>query len=138
MIQIISLVIRFMSSYMISMPNLNQQFESELDRLRTQYNLPGITAAYVLQDGTVGEAVSGFADIESKKLMTTKSRMLAASIGKTFVAAIVLSLSMEGRINLDDLVSKWLGDRNWYSRLPNCKTITLRHLLTHSSGPDPK
>ena len=95
---------------------------------------PGATVAYVLPDGTIGEVASGFADLETKEPMTTKSRMLAASVGKTFVAAIVVALAKEGRLNLDDLLSYWLSDRCWYSRLPNCETITLRHLLTHSSG----
>ncbi len=31
-------------------------------------------------------------------------------------------------------ISRWLGDRPWFSRLPNHAAITLRHLLTHSSG----
>lgn len=110
------------------------QLQGELDRLRNQYNFPGATVAYVLSDGTVGEVASGLADMETKEPMTTKSRMLAASIGKTFVAATVIALAKEGRLNLDDLLSKWLGERNWYSRLPNHQTITLRHLLTHSSG----
>jgi D-alanyl-D-alanine carboxypeptidase len=116
------------------MQTLNQQVKSELDRLQSKYNFPGVTAAYVLFDGTIGEVASGLADIETKEPMTTKSRMLAASIGKTFVAATIVNLAKESRLNLDDPLSKWLGGCSWYSRLPNCKAITLRHLLTHSSG----
>ena len=115
------------------MQTLNQQIKCELDRLRIQYGLPGITVAYVLPDGTIGEVASGFADLETK-LMTTQSRILAASIGKTFVAATIVALAKEGRLNLNDPLSFWLGDCSWYSRLPNHDTITLRHLLTHSSG----
>ncbi len=66
--------------------------------------------------------------------MTVHSRMLAASIGKTFVGATVVALSLEGVLDLDIPVSRWLGDRRWFSRLPNHNAITLRHLLTHSSG----
>lgn len=114
--------------------NLNQHLKRELDRLRTQYDFPGASVAYVLADGTMGEVACGVADIETQEPMTTQSRMLAASIGKTFVAATVVHLAMEGRLNLDDLLSHWLGGRSWYSRLPNRETITLRHLLTHRSG----
>lgn len=114
--------------------NLNEQLISELERLRAQHGFPGATLAYVLPDGSVGEVSCGFADMETKELMTTKSRMLAASIGKTFVAATVIALAKEGKLNLDDPLSHYLGKNSWYSRLPNSKTITLRHLLTHSSG----
>ncbi len=112
----------------------NQLLKHELDRLQSQYGFPGITVAYVLPDGTVGEVASGLADVETREPMTTKSRMLAASIGKSFVAATVVALSKEGRLNLDDPLSCWLSDRSWYARLPNSETITLRHLLTHSAG----
>ena len=113
---------------------MHQLIKFELDRLQSQYGFPGVTVAYVLSDGTIGEVASGLADIETREPMTTKSRMLAASIGKTFVAATVLALAKEGRLNLDDLLSHRLSDCSWYSRLPNHETITLRHLLTHSSG----
>jgi CubicO group peptidase (beta-lactamase class C family) len=105
-----------------------------LDDLRTEYGFPGVTCAYVLSDGTVGEAASGLADKETLQPMTPQSRMLAASIGKSFVAATVIALAKEGRLHLDELLSKTLGKCSWFSRLPNHETITIRHLLTHSSG----
>ena len=43
----------------------------------------------------LNQLLSGFADIETRQTMTTKSRMLAASIGKTFVAATVVALAKE-------------------------------------------
>ena len=90
--------------------------------------------SYVLSNGETGTVVTGLADIEKKQPMTTECRMLAASIGKTFVAATTLALAKDGVLTLDDSLSKWLGDKHWYSRLPNGKNITLRHLLTHSAG----
>ncbi len=115
-------------------PTLNHQLKAKLDELRSKYGFPGATCAYVLPDGREGGVATGLRDLEDKTAMTPHSRMLAASIGKSFVAATVLQLSKEGRLNLDDPISKWLGDRAWFSRLPNHETITLRHLLTHSSG----
>ena len=114
---------------------LNQQLKFELDLLQKQYGFPGVTLAYVLSDGTVDVVATGLADVEIETLMTPQSRMLAASIGKSFVAATVLALAKEGpQLNLDDPLSKWLGNRAWFSRLPNHLTINLQHLLTHSAG----
>ena len=113
---------------------LKARFQSELETLHDQYQFPGATAAYILPDGTVEVVATGLADVELKIPMTPQSRMLAASIGKTFVGATVVALAQEGVLSLDDPISKWLGDRPWFSRLPNHDMITLRQLLTHSSG----
>lgn len=115
-------------------PALNQQLKFELDSLRKQYGFPGASCTYVLPDGAMGVVVTGFADKEAERVMTPGSRMLAASIGKSFVAATVVALAKEGRLTLDDPLSKWLGSRPWFPRLPSHATITLWHLLTHSSG----
>ncbi len=113
---------------------LNERFQAELEKLHDEYGFPGATAAYILPDGTTGIAVTGLADVENNIPMTPDSRMLAASIGKTFVGATVLALANESALNIDDPVSKWLGDLPWFPRLPNHQHITVHHILTHTSG----
>lgn len=110
------------------------EFQSALDEFQRTYGFPGATAAYVLKDGTTFIAASGLADVEEEQPMTVQSRMLAASIGKTFVGAAAVALARENVLDLDAPLSRWLGDRPWYERLPNNDAITLRHLLTHQSG----
>jgi len=107
---------------------------SLLEKMRIEYGFPGATAAYVLGDGESGSVAVGFADVEKNRAMQPESRMLAASIGKTFVSATLLALAKEGRLDLDDPLSSYLGDRTWYSRLPNGDSITLRQLANHTSG----
>jgi D-alanyl-D-alanine carboxypeptidase len=114
--------------------NQDENFQAALDDLHTKYGFPGATAAYVLPDGSQGAAAAGLADIEAGKPMTVRSRMLAASIGKTFVGATTIALEHEGLLDLHTPISHWLGSREWFSRLPNHNAITLYHLLTHSSG----
>ncbi len=114
--------------------DLAGQFQATLDGLRVEYGFPGATAAYVLPDGSAGVAATGFDDVESQTPMTVRSRMLAASIGKTFVGATVLALAHEGRLDLDAPLSRHLSERPWFTRLPNHASITLRHLLNHTSG----
>ena len=111
-----------------------KHFQSELDRIREHFNFPGITAAYILADGTSGNASSGLADIETKTPMTNNTRMLAASIGKSFVGAMSIALASEKKLSLDKPVSHWLDKYNWFVRLANHESMTLRHLLTHSAG----
>lgn len=117
-----------------ALSNLPEDFQAALDAFQKKYGFPGATAAYVLRDGTAGVASTGLADVEDGTLMTVRSRMLSASIGKTFVGATALALAREGVLELDAPVSRWLGDRQWFTRLPNHAAMTLRHLLNHSSG----
>lgn len=113
---------------------LRGAFQAALDSMRNRYDLPGATAAYAWVDGTVGAAATGFADAEARAPMTTESRMLAASIGKTFVGATAVALAREGVVDLDAPVARWLSDRPWFRWIPNHERMTLRHLLTHRSG----
>src|SRR6056297_614268 len=115
-------------------PALLEDFQAALDAFQQEYGFPGATAAYVLQDGTSIVAATGLADVENGSPMTVQSRMLAASIGKTFVGATVVALAREGVLELDAPLARWLGDRQWFDRLPNHDVITLRQLLNHSSG----
>ncbi|MCA8895093.1 MAG: beta-lactamase family protein [Amphiplicatus sp.] len=114
--------------------SLAKRFQAELDAAYEEYGFPGATAAYILPDGQTGSAAAGYADVEAKIPMRTESRMLAASIGKSIVAATVLALAQEEKLHLDDPISTWLGDEPWFKRLPNHDEITLRQLLLHTSG----
>lgn len=114
--------------------SLATAFHARLEQLRREDGFPGATAAFLLADGRGAEVAVGFADMEGQIGMRPDHRMLAASIGKTFVAATVISLDRENRLDLDDPLSRWLGDEPWFQRLPNADDITLRSLLNHTSG----
>ncbi len=109
-------------------------FQAELDALRRDYGFPGGTAAYVLAGAPVVVVATGRSDIETGARMALQARMPAASIGKTFVAALALELAADGTLALDAPIARYLGDRAWFAHLPNHADITLRHLLTHTSG----
>ena len=105
-----------------------------LDSLRGAYGFPGVIAAWSTSDGGTQTVAVGVADPGSSEPLPPTGRMLAGSIGKSFVAATVLALAGEGNLALDDPLKKWLGRRPWFARLPNGDSIALRHLLMHSAG----
>jgi D-alanyl-D-alanine carboxypeptidase len=122
-------------------PLTDQQFDqlrgkvqAKLDELRKGAEFPGVTVGFALADGRSAGVSSGFADAAKTIPLKPDDRMLAGSIGKTFVAAVVLQLFEEGKIGLDDKLEKWLGKEPWYARLPNGPDLTVRHLLTHTAG----
>jgi D-alanyl-D-alanine carboxypeptidase len=114
--------------------DLSADLVATLEDFRARYGFPGATAAIALPDGTVVTAATGLADVEFARGMTPDTPMLAASIGKTFVAATVLALENEGRLRQADLLADHLRDRPWFERLPNAESITIGHLLRHRAG----
>lgn len=114
--------------------DLSAGLAATLEDFRARHGFPGATAAIALPDGTLVTAAAGFADVEFGRRMTPDTPMLAASIGKTFVAATVLALESEGHLSQADRLSDHLGDRPWYSALPNADSITIGHLLRHRAG----
>ncbi len=91
--------------------------------------IPGL-ALVVAKDGKIIKAEAyGFADVDAKIPVTTNTIFRIGSAGKQFVATEIMMLVEEGKLNLDDPVSKYLDGtpRRW-------KKITIRNLLTHTSG----
>ena len=105
-----------------------------LSEFHARYGFPGATAAIALPDGEILTAATGLADVEANRPMTPNTTMLAASIGKSFVAATVLSLEGDGLLSRADLVSEHFGTIGWFARLPNHATMTVGDLMRHGAG----
>ncbi|MBX4956302.1 serine hydrolase domain-containing protein [Rhizobium lentis] len=93
------------------------------------------TVVLVARDGEIAHRrAAGFADRESRLAMREDAIFRLASITKPIVTIAAMRLVEQGRIGLDDTVTKWLPD--FRPRLPDGgeATIRIRHLLTHTSG----
>jgi D-alanyl-D-alanine carboxypeptidase len=75
----------------------------------------------------------GVASAERQTPVQATDRFRIYSIAKTFTATVVLQLVDEGVIALEDPVRRWLDDPV-VARIPDTDRITLRQLLTHTSG----
>jgi CubicO group peptidase (beta-lactamase class C family) len=71
----------------------------------------------------------GMADLETGTPITAQTIMESGSVAKQFTATAVVLLALDGKLSLDDPVRKYLPDFPEYDR-----PITIRHLLTHTSG----
>jgi D-alanyl-D-alanine carboxypeptidase len=105
-----------------------------LERFRSESRFPGAVAAAWFRDSSSVVVAVGLADRDLRLPMTERALLHGGSVGKTFFAALVLQLVGEGRIGLDDNVSRHLGSEPWYQTIPNAATITVRMLLNHTSG----
>ncbi|HEX8613258.1 MAG TPA: serine hydrolase domain-containing protein [Telluria sp.] len=90
---------------------------------------PGATVI-VTQDGkTVLRKAYGMADVSKRIALTPDTAMRLGSITKQFTAVGILMLLDEGKLALDDDITKFLPDYPTRG-----KRITIEHLLTHTSG----
>jgi D-alanyl-D-alanine carboxypeptidase len=108
--------------------------QTALDEWRASVQAPGASLGVVMKDGRVCGFASGLSDRDRKVAMTPDDLLMAGSTGKTFFAAVALQLIEAGRLDLDAPISKYLGTKPWFSRLPNAKDTTVRMLMTHTSG----
>lgn len=93
------------------------------------------TTVVVAQRGTiVYRRAAGFADREAARPMREGEVFRLASMTKPIVCVTALALADQGRLHLDDPVTRWLPD--FRPTLPDGRApvITLRHLLTHTAG----
>lgn len=114
--------------------DLSFALQKRLEELREEVGFPGATASFILEDGRSGRIAVGVIDPGGDEAMPLSARMLAGSVGKMFVAGVVLDLVGRGVLDLDAPVTDWLGDEPWFSRLPNGPDLTLRNLMNHVSG----
>jgi N-acyl-D-amino-acid deacylase len=91
--------------------------------------IPGLALA-VIRGGHVLKAQGyGLASLEHDLPVTDRTIFQSGSIGKQFTAAAIMLLADDGRLTLDDRVTRF------YPEAPEAwRAITIRHLLTHTSG----
>lgn len=109
-------------------------FSAWLDGQVAYRGLPGIVVGVVADQDLVWAAGFGFADTQAKRPMTAATKFRMASHSKLFTATAVMQLRDQGKLRLDDRVSKYLP---WFQALPaepDAAPITIEELLTHSSG----
>ena len=94
-----------------------------------RFHVPGLSLA-VVQKGKIVKAKGyGLANVAQKTPVTPETVFKIGSVGKQFIATGIMLLAQDGRLALDDPISKYLDGTpaSWSG-------ITIRHLLTHTSG----
>ena len=105
--------------------------QQDIDALMRDYQavLPGAGVLVVRQGQPVVRRAYGMANLEERIAATPQTNYRLASVSKQFTAASILLLAQDGRLKLDDRVKRYLP------ALPAVADgITIRHLLTHTSG----
>src|SRR5262245_41303684 len=110
------------------------------------YKLAGVITLIADKSGKVHcRNLLGYADVEAKKPIREDNVFWIASMTKMFAGASIMMLADEGKVSLDDPVtkfipqlSKWMvveeKDQAHVLLKPLAHPVTIRHLLSHTSG----
>jgi CubicO group peptidase (beta-lactamase class C family) len=99
--------------------------------LRTMQSrrIPGVAAAVVYDGAVVYRNAFGVANLETESPLSVNSVFELASVTKQFTAAAIMMLVEEGKVQLDASITTYID-----SAPPTWSPITVRQLLTHTSG----
>ncbi len=108
--------------------------DSYIDALRTEYQLPSISAAVTLGTALIWQGACGFVDLQARRPTTPEHVYPIGSDTKVFVTTALLQLVEQRVVNLEDPVAKFLPEYQVNAPWPNLPPTTLRQLAAHTSG----
>ncbi len=126
-----------MSHPLLSIPEVQSGFDlftAWVDARVAHKELPGVSIGLVVDQELVWSRGFGWADIEKKTRADEKTIYRIASISKLFTATAVMQLRDAGKLDLDAPVKAYLP---WFALkevFPDAPAITVRNLITHTSG----
>jgi len=104
------------------------QINEVVTKVMQEKHIPGLSIAVSMPGGKVIEESYGLANVEYKQPVEKDSRFEIGSISKTFTAIGVMMLQEEGKLSVNDRITKY------FPQYPGWNEITLKHLLQHTSG----
>jgi D-alanyl-D-alanine carboxypeptidase len=130
------LIAAVLTSFAVSLAGVSSAAAGEPDAARLQraldrYVAAGVPGAVALaRDGRrITRVTAGVGRLDPRRPIRATDRFRVGSLTKTFTAVLVLQLARHGRLALDDTVERWLP-----GRVPGGDAITVRQLLSHTSG----
>jgi len=108
---------------------LSAQVDSAVEAQQAVQKIPGVSLA-VCRAGKIVKAKGyGLANLELDVPVTPETIFQTGSVGKQFTSMAMMMLFEEGKLGLDDKISKYIPQSP-----PAWKDVTVRELLTHTSG----
>ena len=123
------------------------RIDSYLNKVIKQNQIPGAVALIRRNDKIIYNKAFGYSDVENEIKYSTDDIFRIASMTKAITSLAVLMLWEEGKFNLDDPIEKYIPEfknlkiltdfnetDSTYLSKPAKNKISIRHLLTHTSG----
>jgi CubicO group peptidase (beta-lactamase class C family) len=107
---------------------LDAAAEAEISKLLADSGAPSVSIAIVERGQPAYAKAFGKASLDPNRAADAHTRYAVGSVSKQFTVAAILLIAEQGKLSLDDKVSKYFPD------LTRANEITVRELLSHTSG----
>lgn len=124
---------RTSQSAKVSTSSADQKFKAKVDEFikaeMQKQKIPGVSVAVIRNGEIIHVKGYGYANVEHQVPVKPETIFQSGSVGKQFTAMAIMILVEDGKLGLDDKINKYFTDApsEW-------SNITVRHLLTHTSG----
>lgn len=108
--------------------------ERWIDQQVDFHDIPGLSVAVVYDQEIVWSKGFGYSDLEQGTPASPATVYRMGSVTKVFTSTAIMLLRDHGKLRLDDPVSMYLPWFRIKSSFQDAPEITIRHLLTHTSG----
>ena len=109
--------------------NIMQQVDAAIRAEMQRQKVPGVALGIVRHDKVIAVKGYGDANVELDVPVSAETLFQSGSVGKQFTATAVMLQVEDGKLALDDSITQYFTDAP-----PSWRPITVRHLLTHTSG----
>lgn len=124
-----SLIVAILLLLFTSVAAQADEVDDYIEAVMKKRQIPGLALAVVKNGKIIKAKGYGLANVELNVPVTPDSVFELASITKQFTATAIMLLVEEGKVGLDDMISKYLTNAPYTWR-----EIKVRHLLTHTAG----
>jgi CubicO group peptidase (beta-lactamase class C family) len=107
---------------------LEKKLDEQISSALKKVGAPSVSVAVVSANKLIYAKAFGSADLEAHRAADASTRYAVGSVSKQFTVAALLMLQEQGKLSLDDKVSKY------FPKLTRANEITIRQLLSHTSG----
>ena len=115
----------------VTAPAINAAMQTMVDR----QEVAGVVTLVATRDGVAHLGAVGKADLATNRPMNPDALFWIASMTKPITGVAILMLQDEGKLSVDDPVAKYIPELAKTATADGTvHTLTLKHLLTHSSG----
>lgn len=114
-------------------PQARRERVIEVMKHHVAQGIPGLALTVYTPDTGYWSHAEGFSNPETGTLLTPDHLFYLQSISKTYMAVAILRLYEQGRLGLDDPVTRFLN-YPWLQQLEGIERVTVRMLLNHTSG----
>jgi len=114
--------------------NISMILDKEITKIMKNYKIPGASIAMIENGEIVSIKTYGYSKLDSKVKMEETTICRTQSISKSITAWGVIALVESGHIALDNPITDYLDEDNFPEFKNELKKITIRQLLSNSSG----